>query len=301
MAELDQTQSIKRALAEQLEGFLGSRPPQASAQFKARIAELLAQIDGAEVQRLLERVTSAGSEWGYFPPEQFARDVNHAMADVTLTDDSGLEHAERLMAVRDRTLVLVPNHISYSDANLLEIILNRAGLSDVSNRMTVVAGPKVYSDPVRRFMSLCFGTIKTAQSTSLASGEAVMPPREVARIALLTISNAMARLDAGDALVVFAEGTRSRNAAMQPVLAGVSRYLERAGSVIVPIGITGTEHLNPVDAGELHATRVVIRVGEPIEASELLRQATGKRPAMAEALGRAIAATLPPEHRGVYA
>jgi 1-acyl-sn-glycerol-3-phosphate acyltransferase len=206
-----------------------------------------------------------------------------------------------LIAVRDRTLVLVPNHISYSDANLLEILLHQAGLSDVSDRMTVVAGPKVYSDPVRRFMSLCFGTIKTAQSSSRSSGEAVMPPREVARIAQLTIATAMQRLDAGDALVVFAEGTRSRNAAMQPVLAGVSRYLEREGSLIVPIGITGTDHLNPVGAGELHATRVVIRVGEPMEAAEFVRRATGKRPAMAEALGRAIAATLPLAHRGVYA
>jgi 1-acyl-sn-glycerol-3-phosphate acyltransferase len=150
-------------------------------------------------------------------------------------------------------------------------------------------------------MSLCFGTIKTAQSSSRSSGEAVMPPREVARIAQLTIATAMQRLDAGDALVVFAEGTRSRNAAMQPVLAGVSRYLEREGSLIVPIGITGTDHLNPVGAGELHATRVVIRVGEPMEAAEFVRRATGKRPAMAEALGRAIAATLPLAHRGVYA
>jgi hypothetical protein len=45
----------------------------------------------------------------------------------------------------------------------------------------------------------------------------------------------------------------------------------------------------------------VIRVGEPMEAAEFVRRATGKRPAMAEALGRAIAATLPLAHRGVYA
>lgn len=301
MPDSEQTERTKRALAAQLDAFLGDRPPEALAQFRARMAELLAQIDGAEVERLIERVASAGADWGYFPPEPLARDVNHAMADVTLTSDSGLEHPERLIAVRDRALVLVPNHISYSDANLLEILLHRAGFSDVSERMTVVAGPKVYSDPVRRFMSLCFGTIKTAQSSSRASGEAVMPPREVARVAQQTIATAMNRLDAGDALVVFAEGTRSRNAAMQPVLAGASRYLEREGSLIVPIGITGTEQLNPVDAGQLHATRVVIRVGEPIEASDFVRRASGKRALIADALGRAIAATLPPTHRGVYA
>ena len=47
--------------------------------------------------------------------------------------------------------------------------------------MTVLVGPKVYMLAVRRLASLCFGSIKIPQSQSRASGEAVMPRREVAR------------------------------------------------------------------------------------------------------------------------
>ena len=37
------------------------------------------------------------------------------------------------------------------------------------DRLTVVAGPKVYSSLRRRFSSLCFGTIKTAQSNTIST------------------------------------------------------------------------------------------------------------------------------------
>jgi 1-acyl-sn-glycerol-3-phosphate acyltransferase len=149
-------------------------------------------------------------------------------------------------------------------------------------------------------LSLCFGTIKTAQSQSLASGEAVMSARDVAAIARRTIALFFERLDAGDAMLIFAEGTRSRQAAMQPLLPAVARYLDHAGAVLVPVGITGTEHLLGVDAQRLHKTCVRIRIGEPIEVDELVVRTRGKRGPMVETVGRAIAAALPEAYRGVY-
>jgi 1-acyl-sn-glycerol-3-phosphate acyltransferase len=128
-----------------------------------------------------------------------------------------------------------------------------------------------------------------------------MPPREVARIARITIDASMAELDQGRALVVFAEGARSRSASLQPVLAAAARYLEHEQSVLVPIGITGAEHIMGVGDSSLHPAKVVIYVGEPIEARDFVRAHDKKRPAMAEAIGKAIAAALPPDYRGVYA
>lgn len=296
--EIERTKSV---LLQTFESFLAERSAAQIARFRAAIQALLDRTPEVELLKVVERVASTGNEWGYFPPEPFARHVHRAMADAMLTPDSGVAHVERLEAVRDRPLVLLPNHVSYSDANLLEILLYRAGLSDVAERLAVVAGPKVYSDPLRKFLSLCFGTIKTAQSTSRASGEAVMSPREVAAIARQTIELAFERLARGDALLIFAEGTRSRAAQMQPLLAAVSRYLERDGTVLVPIGITGSERLIGIDDNQLHPTCVVVTVGEPIEASELKRMTGGKRPEMTATIGRAIAATLPASYRGVYA
>ena len=297
-SEIQRTKSV---LLQTFESFLADQSAEQIARFRADIEALLERTPEVELLRVVDRVARTGDDWGYFPPEPFARHVHRAMADAMLTPDSGVEHAERLAGLRGRPLVLLPNHISYSDANLLEILLFRAGLADVSERLAVVAGPKVYSDPLRKFLSLCFGTIKTAQSRSRATGEAVMSAREVAAIARQTIELAFERLGRGDALLIFAEGTRSREAKLQPLLAAVSRYLEREGTVLVPIGITGTERLIGVEDNQLHPTRVVVSIGEPIEATELKRRTHGKRPEMTAMIGRAIAAALPPQYRGVYA
>ena len=64
-----------------------------------------------------------------------------------------------------------------------------AGYAEVANGLTVLAGPKVFAKPIRRMASLCFGAIKMPQSQSTASGEAVMPRREVARLAQETLAD----------------------------------------------------------------------------------------------------------------
>jgi hypothetical protein len=82
----------------------------------------------------------------------------HVLADRLLQSDSALIGAEHLTAVAGQPVVIFSNHLSYSDANLLEILLNRNGGTEVSDRLTAIAGPKVYSSPMRRFSTLCFGT-----------------------------------------------------------------------------------------------------------------------------------------------
>ena len=47
-----------------------------------------------------------------------------------------------------------------------------SGDAALANRLTAVAGPKVFTSRERRFSSLCFGTIKVPQSSEVASGEA---------------------------------------------------------------------------------------------------------------------------------
>src|SRR5207247_7290828 len=122
-----------------------------------------------------------------------------------------------------------------------DVLLERAGAGALAARLTAIAGPKVFTSRERRFSSLCFGTIKVAQSAGVSSGEALLNAREVARAARQAIDAASARLAAGDALLLFGEGTRSRTAAMQPMLAGVARYLSRPGTWVLPAALTGPE------------------------------------------------------------
>ena len=127
-----------------------------------------------------------------------------------------------------------------------------------------------------------------------------MSPREVARAARQSIEVAHQRLQAGDALLVFAEGTRSRTFGLQPMLAGATRYLDMPDAVILPVGITGTEALFPVGGETLHSVETIARFGRPVEARVLRERAGDDRRLIMDTIGVAIAAVLPPDFKGAY-
>jgi 1-acyl-sn-glycerol-3-phosphate acyltransferase len=164
-----------------------------------------------------------------------------------------------------------------------------------------LAGPKVFTDPQRRFSSLCFGTITVPQSSGVSTEETRLRARDVARAARSAIDAARQRLTAGDVLVLFGEGTRSRTAALQPMLAGAARYLEFPDTWVVPVSLTASEAMFPIDGGRLRPATVTLRIGQPITASAVLAAADRDRQQAMDALGRAVAALLPPGYRGVYA
>jgi len=261
------------------------------------------EIDAAgpsALASLSDRLTNTGTGWSFFPRDPLARRIHHVLADRLLEPTSELTGIEHLAAVRGQPVVMLANHLSYSDANLLEVLLNRFGAVVLADRLTVVAGPKVYSSLRRRFSSLCFGTIKTAQSNTISADDGGMNAREVARAARLAIEIAHERLAQGDAVLIFAEGTRSRTSGLQPMLAAVSRYLDDSGAWVLPVGIAGTEALFPIGDHEIHPVRIAARIGRPMRAAELERRAAGNRRLMMDAVGVAIAALLPEDYRGAY-
>jgi 1-acyl-sn-glycerol-3-phosphate acyltransferase len=247
----------------------------------------------------LKNNLSVDTGWDYYARDPLAQRIHHLLAGRFLADGSSALNAEILTSLDGGPIVIVANHLSYSDANAIEVLLHRAGVSAVANRLTAVAGPKVFTSRERRFSSLCFGTIKVPQSADVASGEAVLDARDVARAARRAIDVAHQRLAAGDVLLLFPEGTRSRTAGMQPMLPAVARYFEPPGIRIVPAGLTGSEALFPVD-GALRAACVMVRFGPPIQATDLFAEHGRDRRAMMDTLGRAVADLLPSRYRGVY-
>jgi 1-acyl-sn-glycerol-3-phosphate acyltransferase len=239
--------------------------------------------------------------WDYYPPDPIARRVHHLLADRFLAPESGVSGAHHLAAVSAAPVVILANHLSYADANVVEVLLQRISGAPLADRLTALAGPKVFTSRERRFSSLCFGTVKVPQSAEVSSGDAVLTPREVARAARRSIGAACKRLAAGDALLLFGEGTRSRTGAMQPMLSGVARYLEVPGTWILPIGLSGPEALFAVTDSVLRPARIFMQVGVPIRAGLLLAAAGGDRRTVMDAVGLAIAPLVPESYRGVYA
>jgi 1-acyl-sn-glycerol-3-phosphate acyltransferase len=270
----------------------------------AAIREVLErEIDEAgpdAVANLSHRLAASGAGWDYYPGDPLARRIHEVLANTMLQPGSELFGIDHINTLGDAPIVIFANHLSYSDANLLEILLRRAGGASLAARLTAMAGLKVYSSLKRRFSSLCFGTIKTPQNSSISSEDAVMSTREVARAARRCIEIAHERLSKGDALVVFAEGRRSRTQAMQPMLAGASRYLDGAAEWVLPIGIAGTEGLFPVGEETLHPVRVVMHAGRPLRVRTLLDRTAGNRRLLMDVVGLAIAGLVPLEYRGVY-
>jgi 1-acyl-sn-glycerol-3-phosphate acyltransferase len=266
-----------------------------------RSVERAIDVAGPEaLSHLGAQLASTGSGWEFYQRDPLARRIHHVLAETVLEPGSALYGVEHAHAVAGEPVVFFPNHLSYSDANLVEVLLHRSGAGALADRLTVIAGPKVYSSVKRRFSSLCFGTIRTPQSSGVSSEDAVMNPREVARAARRCIDIAHERLRRGDALLVFAEGRRSRTGGMQPLLAGAARYLEGPDAWVLPTGITGTEAMFPIGEEALYPVRAVVRLGTPIHTRHLRERADGNRQLMMDAIGLAIAALLPAEYQGAY-
>lgn len=264
--------------------------------------ELEREIDAAGPDAVFDLKTRLETDhgWNYYPRDRLAHAIHHRLADRFLDQGSiacGVNHLTGLVGT---PIVCAANHLSYADANVIEMLLHRAGAEQIANRLTAVAGPKVFTSRDRRFSSLCFGTIKVPQSAEVSSGEAALNAREVAVAARRSIDVALERLRSGDVLLLFAEGTRSRTGAMQAMLPGVARYLTVPRTWVVPVGLTGTEHLFSVNDSRLQPARVIVQIGDPVLADTLRVHARGDRAVMMNAIGLAIAELLPEAYRGAY-
>jgi 1-acyl-sn-glycerol-3-phosphate acyltransferase len=58
--------------------------------------------------------------------------------------------------------------------------------------------------------------------------------------ALKTINQGVKRIEAGGAMLIFPEGTRSRGRGIAPFLPGAFKLASRSGALIVPVAITGS-------------------------------------------------------------
>jgi len=110
------------------------------------------------------------------------------------------------------------------------------------------------------------------------------------------------RLQAGGALVIAPEGTRSTTGALIEGKAGASYLAAKSGMPVVPVGATGTEdELVKDKLKHFRRLHITVRVGEPFyipimkgkNREAALQQATD------EIMCR-IAAQLPESYRGVY-
>lgn len=184
----------------------------------------------------------------------------------------------------DGPIIFICNHLSNADG----LILNEV-LKDFDP--TFIAGVKLSNND---FTKNGFKFIKTI----------AIKPNSADKDA---ISKIVKKLKAGENIMIFPEGTRSRSGAMIEGKKGFLLMAKLSKAKIVPIAITGTEEFLPInddDMGEenFQTAHVTVRFGEAIGLPEKHKEEDKNEyneRAMIQVM-KSIAALLPEKYRGVY-
>jgi 1-acyl-sn-glycerol-3-phosphate acyltransferases len=89
--------------------------------------------------------------------------------------------------------------------------------------------------------------------------------RSDGRKALKSMNQAAKRIASGASVVIFPEGTRTKDGALLPFKRGAFMLAARAGVPIVPFTINGSRAINPRNRIELRPGTIRVSFGAPIE------------------------------------
>ena len=147
---------------------------------------------------------------------------------------------------RRGAVILASNHRSFLDSVFIPIVVRR--------RVTFVAKAEYFDDPKTAWFFRSCGQIPIRREGGSASERALASAGEV--------------LGAGRVFAIYPEGTRTRDGLSHRGHTGVARLALRCNVPIVPVGLIGTDEVQPVDARMPKLFRgVTIRFGEPIDPS----------------------------------
>jgi len=150
----------------------------------------------------------------------------------------GREHLPRRGPV-----ILAANHRSFLDSIFIPLVVHR--------RVTFVAKAEYFDDPKTAWFFRGVGQIPIRRDGGSASERALASATDVLR--------------AGRVFAIYPEGTRTRDGRLHRGHTGVARLAVHNDVAIVPVGLVGTDEVQPVDARLPRLfRRVTIRIGAPV-------------------------------------
>ena len=184
-----------------------------------------------------------------------------------------------------KPIIFIANHLSNSDGLVLNKILK-------DEDVTYVAGVKLFENPVTNLI------IRIAKTTPLRPNTADKEG----------IEKIIKILKEGGNIAIFPEGTRSRSGKMLKARRGIYLIIKLSGASVIPIGLSGTEKLLPVNDDDMgrekfHNARVNVNIGSAIKIPEKM-QGEGRHDyedRVVSHMMRSIAELIPEEYRGEYA
>lgn len=155
---------------------------------------------------------------------------------------TGLEHVPASGPV-----ILASNHLSFADSMVIPVVVPR--------RVVFLAKSDYFTGP----------GVGGALTRAWFTGLGMLPvDRDDTRAAIASLDIALDVLARGQAFGIYPEGTRSRDGRLYRGRTGVAHLALTAGAPVVPVGLVGTEALQPVGARVPRLARVAVHVGAPI-------------------------------------
>ena len=156
---------------------------------------------------------------------------------------TGLEHVPLTGGV-----ILASNHLSFADSVVLPCIVPR--------KVVFLAKSDYFT-----------GTgVRGALMRGWFEGLGMLPvDRDDRKAALASLDTALEVLGRGEAFGIYPEGTRSRDGRLYRGRTGVAHLALTAGVPVVPVGLTGTEKLQPVGSNRPKIVPITVTFGAPID------------------------------------
>ena len=183
-------------------------------------------------------------------------------------------------------IIFICNHLSNADGLILDKILKD------NYDPTFVAGIKLSNDPITKFGTMMIKNVGIKPNS--ADKEA--------------ITKIVKLVKGGENLMIFPEGTRSRTGAMIEGKKGILLIARLTKAIIVPIGMTGTEILLPINmSGDMGGEKfnyadININFGTPISLPKKDKDEDKHEydERCMEYIMKSIANLLPESYKGVY-
>ena len=144
-------------------------------------------------------------------------------------------------------VIVASNHVSFADSMVIPFFVPR--------KVIFLAKEDYFT-----------GTgVKGALIRGWFEGIGMVPvDRDDTKAALASLDIALEVLGRGEAFGIYPEGTRSRDGRLYRGRTGVAHLALTSGAPVVPVGVIGTENIQPLGTTFPRRAEVTLRFGEPL-------------------------------------
>lgn len=150
-------------------------------------------------------------------------------------------------------VIIASNHVSYLDPPFVGCVISR--------RVNYMARDDLFRNPVFAWILRKWKAFPVKRGTGDSGA----------------IKEAVRRLKKGEPMLLFPEGTRSRDGRLREGKAGVGMIVALSGAKVVPAYIKGSEEVLPRDSKRLRFKKVIVSFGKPIDFTWMIEENRGNK------------------------